>query len=130
MENPRVGRPTVLVVDGHDDTLELYKTALPELGFSVVAARDASEAYRCACCTRPDLIVTEIVLPRHDGWQLIARVRNDPRLRDTPIMVVTTVDHAEVRSRAANQGCSGFFVKPRLPDDLAASFRQVLANAK
>ncbi len=119
-------RPLVLIVDGHQDTRELYTLALPALGFDVVAVGGSAEAYSRAWESHPDIIVTELMLRHHDGWELLRSLKGDPRTRDIPVIVVTGDDQPPVRNRAAREGCAAFFGKPWLPEDLAVGLRQVL----
>jgi response regulator RpfG family c-di-GMP phosphodiesterase len=104
--NPPV-RPLVLIVEGRDDTRALCSLALSSMGFDVITARDDPEASRRALETRPDIIVTDLQVPNHDGCQFLRELREDPRTRDIPIV-------------------AGFFPKPCLLDELAATLRQVL----
>src|ERR1051325_5623028 len=97
-------RPLVLLVDSHDDTRELYATALQSLGFEIATVGDGAEAYAHARQMHPDVIVTEVWLPRLDGWELISEVRHDPRTRDIPIVIVTADGHPVARERAQRDG--------------------------
>jgi two-component system cell cycle response regulator DivK len=119
-------RPLVLLVDGHDDTRELYATALQSLGFEIATVGDGADAYARAWQMHPDVIVTEVWLPQLDGWELISEIRRDRRTRDIPIVIVTADGHPVARERAQRDGCAAFLVKPCVPDDLAAELREVL----
>jgi len=119
-------RPLVLIVDGHDDTRELYAIALPSFGFEVVTVGDAAAAFGRAWLTHPDVIVTEITLPRSDGWHLVEDLKRDPRTRDIPIVVLTGYEESSVRQRAEREGCATVLVKPCLPEHLATGIRHLL----
>src|SRR5438105_7288336 len=116
-------RPLVVIIDGHDDTRDLYAQALSELGFEAVAIDDDAHAYERAWESRPDIIVAELTLPHSDGWHLLQRLKSDPRTRSIPVVVVTGQAASEVRERAEREGCAAFLVKPCLPDDLAIQLR-------
>jgi len=119
-------RPLVLIIDGHDDTRDLYIEALSRLRFEVTAVDDDAHAYEHAWELRPDIIVTELTLPQSNAWQLLHRVKSDPRTRGIPVVVVTGDAAPEVRERAEREGCAAFFVKPCLPDELAIELRQLI----
>ena len=119
-------RPLVLIVDGHEDTRELYALALPALGIDVMTADDGVEAYRRAWESHPDIIVTESALPPRDAWELLRDLKNDPRTRDIPVVVVSADAQQPVRERAAREGCAVFFGKPCLPEDLAIELQHLL----
>ena len=119
-------RPLVLIVDGHDDTLDLYANALASFGFETVTVGDGVHAFGRAWLTHPDIIVTEISLPRFDGWRLVEDLKGDPRTRDIPIVVLTGHAESSVRERAEREGCARVLVKPCLPEHLATGLRELL----
>ena len=119
-------RPLVLVVDGHEDTRELYAVALPSLGFETDTIGDGIRAFGRAWDMHPDIIVTEISLPRFDGWSLVAELTRDPRTRDIPIVVLTSHAELSVRERAQREGVAAVLVKPCLPERLATAVRELL----
>ncbi|HLA63147.1 MAG TPA: response regulator, partial [Rhodothermales bacterium] len=78
--------PTVLLVDDEEDILELLGYTLEKAGFRVLTARDGAEGLRLARSSEPDLFVLDIMMPRMDGVELTQRLREDARLRLTPIL--------------------------------------------
>ena len=66
----------------------------------------------------PDVIITDINMPRLDGFQFIEKVRKDPRHRGTPILVLTTESSPEMKNRAHKAGATGWIVKPFDPEKL------------
>ena len=119
-------RPLVLIVDDHDDTREMYVASLAASGFEAIAAGDGAHAYCQAQESHPDIVVTDLTLRGADGWQLIQDLKREPRTRDIPIVLLTGHAEPQLRERAEREGCAAFFVKPCLPDDLAAELRHVL----
>jgi CheY-like chemotaxis protein len=123
---PRPQHPLVLIVDGHDDTRELYSLALQSLGFETKSVGDVEDVYARAWETHPDVIATEIAAAADPGWNFMQDLKRDPRTRDIPVVVVTSHGQVTVRERAAREGCAAFLLKPCAPDDLAATLRSVL----
>jgi two-component system, cell cycle response regulator DivK len=119
-------RPLVLIVDDDDDTRELYVTSLAFLGFGAIAAADRAQARRQASESHPDIVVTDLTLSGGDGWQLIQDLKREARTRHIPVVLLTGHAEPQLRERAEREGCAAFFVKPCLPDELAAELRQVL----
>jgi two-component system cell cycle response regulator DivK len=117
-------RLLVLVVEGHEDTRELYTLALSASGFEVAAIADGAEAYRRAWELHPDIIVTD--LPNRDGRQFLQNLRQDPRTRDIPVVAVSGHVQRSMRERTERDGFVAFFLKPCVPDELAEGLRQVL----
>lgn len=122
----RTTRPLVLIVDDHDDTRELYVQGLGWFDFDVIGVADGPQACRRAWEFHPDIVVTDLTLRGGDGWQLIHDLQRDARTRDIPIVLLTGHSAPSLRERAEREGCAGFFVKPCLPDELAAELRNVL----
>jgi CheY-like chemotaxis protein len=115
-----------LIVDDDPDTREMYVMGLSFAGLDATAVGNADEAYRRAWETHPDVIVTDLCLPRSDGWTLIRCLQRDPSTEHNPLVVLT--GHAELssRRRAAREGCAAFVVKPCLPEELATELRRLL----
>jgi len=119
-------RPLVLIVDGHEDTRELYAIALASFQFETATAADAPHAFEHAWQTHPDVIVTEVWFEAFDGWSLVEDLKRDSRTRDIPIVVLTGRVSSSERERANREGCAALLLKPCLPEDLAATMRELL----
>jgi two-component system, cell cycle response regulator DivK len=119
-------RPLVLIVEGHEDTRELYVLALSASGFEVETMADGAEAYGRAWELHPDIIVTDLPMPNYDGWQFLQDLKQNPRTRDIPVVAVSGYIQRSLRERAERNGFAAFFPKPCLPDELAAGLRQTL----
>ena len=125
---PAAPNPRVLIVDGHEDTRELYAFALTFYGFETAAIEDPGDAFSRARETHPDIIVTEIALPRVDGWAFVEALRRSPQTAAIPVVVLTSHAEPSVRARAEREGCAAVFVKPCPPDQLAPALRDVLQH--
>ncbi|QRO01103.1 response regulator [Archangium violaceum] len=80
----------VLLVDDEMDLLELYTDVLEVMGYQVLHAHDGLEALELARKHRPDLIVTDWMMPRLDGVELCKRLLQDPELKAIPIILHST----------------------------------------
>jgi CheY-like chemotaxis protein len=80
----------VLLVDDETDLLELYTDVLEVMGYQVIHAHDGLEALALAHQQRPDLIVTDWMMPRMDGVELCKHVLQDPELKTIPIILHST----------------------------------------
>lgn len=116
----------MLIVDGHADTRDLYTTVLPSFGFEIDAIDDLGDAYMRAWETHPDVIAMEIAYGPDASWRVLRDLKQHPRTRDIPIVIVTSQGQRSMRERAAREGCAAFLTKPCLPEDLAATLRDVL----
>jgi two-component system, cell cycle response regulator DivK len=118
-------RPLVLIVEGHDDTRDLYALALSANGFEVVAVADGAEAVRRAWEIHPDIIVTDLPMPTDDGWQFLQDLKQNARTRDIPVVAVSGYVQRSLSGRTDRDGFAAIFPKPCLPDELAEGLRQV-----
>ena len=92
-------RRTVLVIEDDRrsaDLLELYLD-----GYQVVVARDGAEGLELARALRPRAVILDILLPRLDGWDLLARLKQDPATADIPVVIVRCSTSAARGSRSA-----------------------------
>ncbi|MEH3038771.1 MAG: response regulator [Sphingomonas paucimobilis] len=116
---------TIMTVDDSPSMRMLLRVALTDLGYSVVEAEDGVHALEKLDGFQPDLLITDINMPRMDGFGLIAEVRGQGR-RSLPILVLTTESSDEKKQRARDAGATGWIVKPFHPEKLAAAIRRVL----
>ena len=118
---------TVLTVDDSRTMREMLRLALTDAGYRVVQAEDGVHGLEVLSGEAPDVIVTDINMPRLDGFGFIEEVRGDPRHRATPILVLTTESDAEKKNRARMAGATGWIVKPFNPVKLVDAIRRVAA---
>ncbi|SFP72197.1 two-component system, chemotaxis family, response regulator CheY [Sphingomonas rubra] len=116
---------TIMTVDDSPSMRMLLRVALTDLGYDVIEAEDGVHALEKLGGVEPDLLITDINMPRMDGFGLIAEVRGQGR-RSLPILVLTTESSDEKKQRARSAGATGWIVKPFHPDKLAAAIRRVL----
>lgn len=120
---------TVLTVDDSRTMRDLLKAALSQAGFGVIQAEDGVHGLEVlhAQDRTPDVIVTDINMPRMDGFGFITAVRANPSARATPILVLMTESDAEKKARARAAGATGWIVKPFSPEKLVDAVRRVAA---
>jgi two-component system chemotaxis response regulator CheY len=104
----------------------LLRSSLTDQGHRVHEAEDGVAALEwLAANDQPDLMITDINMPRLDGFGLVEAVRADPQHRDMPILVLTTESSEQKKTRARDAGATGWIVKPFDPLKLAAAIRRV-----
>jgi DNA-binding response OmpR family regulator len=119
---PRVTAP-ILVIEDDPSSAELLTVHLHGAGFEVVVARDGAEGLDLARRIRPSGIVLDLMLPRVDGWDVLAQAKADPVLRETPIVVVSMLDE---RGRGFALGAADYLLKPIEAGTLLATLRRVI----
>lgn len=118
---------TILTVDDSRMMREMLLMVLKDAGFNVVQAEDGVDGLEKLADASPDVIITDINMPRMDGYGFIQGVRQDERYRATPILVLSTESSAEKKSRAREAGATGWIVKPFQKDTLLDVIRRVSA---
>lgn len=105
-------RPSVLVVEDNDETSFLLRTVLTRKGYRVVEAWDGKQAIEVAEGEELDLILLDLQLPRLNGLGVIHRFRQNPKLENVPIVIITGQDPEKYRNSAIAEGCDDFLIKP------------------
>jgi CheY-like chemotaxis protein len=120
--------PCVLLVDDNRDNREMYRLYLEWDGFGVVEATDGEQALDQALRVMPTVIVTDLALPRLNGWEAARRLKEDPRTRHIPVLAVSAHALRGDAERARAVGCDGYLPKPCLPEDLARAIRALIKD--
>ena len=118
--------PVVMVVD---DSITMRKVAtrlLERNGYQAVAAKDGVDAVARLQEVVPDAMLLDIEMPRMDGYELATHMRNDPRLRNVPIIMITSRTGEKHRQRAMEIGVDRYLGKPYQEADLLQNLREVL----
>jgi chemosensory pili system protein ChpA (sensor histidine kinase/response regulator) len=117
IENDRV----VVVADDSISVRKFVGRMLEKAGYRVKLAADGLEASEIVAQFGCHLVITDLEMPRMNGYELIAHLRQDPIARRIPVLVVTSRAGAKHRDRAMKEGASGFLTKPVQEDQLLAT---------
>jgi len=116
----------ILTVDDSRTMRDMLKLALTDAGHTVIQAEDGVHGVEVLGQSGSvDVIITDINMPRMDGYGFIDQVRRDPLNRSTPILVLTTESEPAKKQRAKDAGATGWIVKPFDPEKLVAAVRRV-----
>ncbi len=118
----------ILAVDDSSTIRGLVSRALKQAGFEVYLACDGVEGVGTLPDADPHLIITDINMPKMDGFGLIESVRASAEYRSVPILVLTTESGTELKARARKCGATGWIVKPFEDDRLIAVIDKVLGR--
>ena len=108
---PQERTPTVLVVDDSITTRAMEKNLLEAAGFEVRVAVDGADAWAQLRSAPVDLVVSDVDMPRMDGFELTTRIRGDRRLADLPVVLVTALESREDKERGIEVGANAYVVK-------------------
>jgi len=111
---------TILIVDDEPPILDLVRFTLEDAEVRVVEASDGVEALALARRLRPDLILLDVHMPRLDGLEACRKIRRDPALAQTPIVMLTAAGQEADRARGREAGADEYLTKPFSPLALLA----------
>lgn len=117
----------ILVVDDNPDKLHLLETALSLAGYHVTTATDGDEALAAIESYQPDLVITDVMMPRMNGYELAQQIRANPRTKFIPVIMQTAAGRrVEDLRRASEVGALGYITDPTDLDLLLARTRTLL----
>jgi diguanylate cyclase (GGDEF)-like protein len=112
-ENEREHEPArVLIVDDHEDNVELLRARLEAWGYAPECAGDGAEALRKIEESPPDLVLLDVMMPKIDGIEVARRVKGNPRLPFIPIIMQTALDATENKVEGLEAGADDYITKP------------------
>lgn len=118
---------TILVVDDVKSEQDLICHFLEQAGYNVVTANDGSEAIAKVQAQKPDLIVTDLVMPEVTGLEMCRLLKKVPSTADIPIIACTTKDRKMDKMWAKKQGVAAYIVKPFQGEQLLAAIQSIAA---
>jgi two-component system, cell cycle response regulator DivK len=116
----------ILVVEDQEDNMQILRDLLSSAGYEMIEAQDGEAGVSIAVSERPDLILMDIQLPLLDGYEATRRIRADPALHATPIIVITSYALSGDEAKARTAGCDAYVSKPYSPRQLLAKIREYL----
>jgi chemotaxis protein histidine kinase CheA/ActR/RegA family two-component response regulator len=118
----------VVLVDDSISVRKFVGRMLEKAGYRVKLAADGLEALEIVTQTRCDLVVTDLEMPRTNGYELLSHLRQDPQTRGIPVMVVTSRAGAKHRERAIKEGAAAFLTKPVQEDQFIAAVGELIGT--
>ena len=120
----------ILVVDDDRAINELIKVNLELVGYSVVQAYDGIEGFAVAKQELPSLIILDVMMPDVDGYTVAQRVRLNPELKNTPILMLTALSQLNDKVKGFDIGVDDYLVKPFEMEELKVRVRALLKRTK
>ncbi|MCW5692852.1 MAG: response regulator [Pseudolabrys sp.] len=117
----------ILTIDDSKTIRDMLMLTLAEAGFDVIQAVDGQDGLDVLAKEKDevDVIITDINMPRMDGYEVIRNLRRDPTYKSKPILVLTTESDGDKKNQAREAGATGWMVKPFDPERLVATVRKV-----
>jgi len=108
----RKDRKKILVVDDHEDNIELLRARLEARGYEVFGANDGQAALDQVEKVCPDLILLDVMMPRMDGMEVVRRLKANPNLPFIPVIMQTALDSTENKVEGLDAGADDYITKP------------------
>ena len=118
-------RPLVLVVEDDSRSADLLRVYLEDARFAVRVAADGEEGLRLAQALRPAAVLLDLLLPRLDGWDVLARLKSEPATATLPVVIVSMLDE---RGKAFALGAADYIVKPVAREDVLDALHRCITG--
>lgn len=118
----------VMVIDDSNTIRRTAETLLKKAGCEVLTADNGFEALPIISAHHPDILFIDIMMPRLDGYQTCALVKNNPKFREIPVVMLSSKDGLFDRAKGRVVGAEQYLTKPFTRDDLLGAIRTHLLN--
>jgi len=117
----------ILLVEDDNNLREIYEARLQAEGYDIVSARDGEEALTIAMKERPDLIISDVMMPKISGFDMLDIIRSTEETKNVKVIMMTALSQAEDKERASKLGADRYLVKSQVTlEDVAKVAREVL----
>jgi DNA-binding response OmpR family regulator len=118
----------VMIVEDEPNIVESLSFVFSREGWQVTAALDGDTAIERLLSAPPDILVLDVMLPPHSGFEVLKRVRNEPGLKHLPVIVLTAKGQEKDRHTALRLGADAFVTKPFSNRDIVQQVRDLAAS--
>jgi DNA-binding response OmpR family regulator len=105
----------VLIVEDEEALRKVLQEKIQDSGFEAYAAKDGDEGWNMAKSKNPDIILLDLVLPKRSGFDVLGMLKQDPELKDIPVIVLSNLSEDENLKKALAMGAEDYFVKVQHP---------------
>jgi CheY-like chemotaxis protein len=119
----------IMLVEDDNNLREIYEARLLAEGYEIVSAEDGEQALALAVKEKPDLIISDVMMPKISGFDMLDILRSTPETRNTKVIMMTALSQAEDKARADKLGADRYLVKSQVTlEDVAKVAREVLQD--
>ena len=119
-------KPRILVADDDAFIRRPLEWILSQEGFTAETARDGDECMEALRNNPPDLLILDVMMPGLDGFEICRRMKDDPKLRQIPVILLSARGREHDRERGMALGAAEYMTKPYSPTDLMQRIRGLL----
>jgi twitching motility two-component system response regulator PilH len=117
---------TVLIVDDSQTVRQMLSELLEKGGLTVVEATNGVEAKTKIQTKKPDLVITDLVMPEMNGYELCRWIKSNPAAQGVPVLICSTKDQELDRYWGMKQGADAYITKPFQPGEMMKTVKQLL----
>ena len=121
--------PRILAVDDEPNIVRLIQVNLERDGYTVETANNGAQALAKIKANRPDLLVSDVMMPEMDGFELLANIRRDPMLADLPVIMLTAKAQDKDVMEGYTRGADMYLTKPFNPMELKQFVKRILQSS-
>ena len=118
----------VLVVDDSPSQREMIATLLKTIGIQVTVASNGEEGLKSLDSFLPDLVITDVVMPKMNGYEFCRKIKSNPATEHIPVLMCTSKGEEFDRYWGMKQGADAYIAKPFKPDDLNEAVQKLLQS--
>jgi CheY-like chemotaxis protein len=120
----------ILLVEDDNNLREIYEARLQAEGYDIVSARDGEEALVIAKSEQPDLVISDVMMPKISGFEMLDILRNTEGLKEVKVIMLTALGQAEDQTRADSLGADRYLVKSQVTlEDIVNAAQQLLSES-
>lgn len=121
----------LLIIEDEEYLLDMYKMKFESAGYNVLAVRDGEAGLAMIRNEKPDFVLLDIVLPKKSGYEVLKELRNDEKIKDTKVYILSSLGQKAEIKKGLDDGADGYLVKTDLtPQQLVEGVNKVLAKDK
>ena len=119
----------ILLVEDDNNLREIYEARLMAEGYTIVTAKDGEEALVVAKAEKPNLVISDVMMPRISGFEMLDILRNTEDLRDTKVIMLTALGQADDKTRANSLGADRYLVKSQVTlEDIVKAAHELIGD--
>lgn len=120
----------ILVVEDTPSEMQLITSFLKDAKYNFITAKNGKEGLGMAISKKPDLVITDLVMPEMSGLELCRKLKKNPNTKDIPVIACTSKDQELDRIWGIKQGIDVYVTKPFTQDEIVIAIKSVISSKK
>lgn len=118
---------TILIVEDDKFLVDIFATRLKSAGYNVLVANDGESGLQVATEHHPHLILLDVIMPQMDGYEVLAKLKQQDMTKDIPVILLTNLGHEEDVEKGLKSGAAGYMIKAQYtPTEVLNKVKEVL----